>query len=213
MLNSRAGINVSNNQSSGSEAQITLGLLKAVNGDDRLTQRSAALDLGIALGLVNTYLKRCAKKGLIKIKQVPSNRYGYYLTPKGFAEKSRLTAEFLSQSLNLFRQARTEYAEIFDLCVERGWARLALCGISDLTEIAVIYSHDRPLEIVSIMGIEESSLSFMGIPIVKTLDETIDAYVITDLQGAQAAYDTLSATVPTEKILTPKLLELRKAVS
>ncbi len=202
-----------NNQSSGSEAQITLGLLKAVNGDDRLTQRSAALDLGIALGLVNTYLKRCAKKGLIKIKQVPSNRYGYYLTPKGFAEKSRLTAEFLSQSLNLFRQARTEYAEIFDLCVERGWTRLALCGISDLTEIAVIYSHGRPLEIISIVGSEESPPSFMDIPIVRGLDETIDAYVITDLQGAQAAYNTLSATIPAEKILAPKLLELRKAVS
>ena len=202
-----------NNQSSGSEAQITLGLLKAVNGDDRLTQRAAALDLGIALGLVNTYLKRCAKKGLIKIKQVPSNRYGYFLTPKGFAEKSRLTAEFLSQSLNLFRQARAEYAEIFDLCAERGWTRLALFGISDLTEIAVIYSHDRPLEIISIVGSDESIPSFMDIPIVKTLDETIDAYVITDLQGAQAAYNTLSATVPTEKILAPKLLELRRAAS
>ena len=202
-----------NNQSSGSEAQITLGLLKAVNGDDRLTQRAAALDLGIALGLVNTYLKRCAKKGLIKIKQVPSNRYGYFLTPKGFAEKSRLTAEFLSQSLNLFRQARAEYAEIFDLCAERGWTRLALFGISDLTEIAVIYSHDRPLEIISIVGSDESIPSFMDIPIVKTLDETIDAYVITDLQGAQAAYDTLSATIPAEKILAPKLLELRRAAS
>ncbi len=202
-----------NNQSSGSEAQITLGLLKAVDCDDRLTQRSAALDLGIALGLVNTYLKRCAKKGLIKIKQVPSNRYGYYLTPKGFAEKSRLTAEFLSQSLNLFRQARTEYAEIFDLCIERGWTRLALCGISDLTEIAVIYSHDRQFKIVCIVGIEESANSFMDIPIVKTLDETIDAYVITDLQSAQAAYNTLSATIPAEKILVPKLLELRKAAS
>jgi len=212
-MNNRAGINVLNHQSSGSEAQITLGLLKAVDGDDRLTQRAAALDLGIALGLVNTYLKRCAKKGLIKIKQVPSNRYGYFLTPKGFAEKSRLTAEFLSQSLNLFRQARTEYAEIFDLCVERGWTRLALFGISDLTEIAVIYSHDRPLKIISIVGSEGSPPSFMDIPIVTTLDETIDAYVITDLQGAQAAYNTLSATVPTEKILVPKLLELRRAAS
>jgi len=28
----------------------------------------------------------------MKIKQAPANRYVYYLTPKGFAEKSRLTA-------------------------------------------------------------------------------------------------------------------------
>ncbi len=31
-------------------------------------------ELGIALGLANTYLKRCARKGLIKIQQVHINR-------------------------------------------------------------------------------------------------------------------------------------------
>ena len=65
-----------------SESEITLGLLEAVQADGALTQRSAASQLGIALGLTNAYLKRCVKKGLIKVKQVPPNRYSYYLTPK-----------------------------------------------------------------------------------------------------------------------------------
>ena len=98
------------------ESRITLGLLNMVDGNSSASQRSMAGDLGIALGLTNAYLKRCVKKGLIKVSQAPANRYAYYLTPKGFAEKSRLTTEFLSQSLNLFRHARAECTELFCLC-------------------------------------------------------------------------------------------------
>ena len=57
-----------------------------------MTRRSLARELGIALGLANAYLKRCAKKGLIKIAQAPANRYAYYLTPQGFARKPAASA-------------------------------------------------------------------------------------------------------------------------
>ena len=87
------------------EERITLNLLDVVEGNSAITQRSLAAELGVALGLTNTYLKRCAKKGLIKVKQIPSNRYSYYLTPSGLTEKSRLMAEFLKQSFNFFRLA------------------------------------------------------------------------------------------------------------
>ena len=44
--------------------------------------------MGVALGLANSYLKRCIRKGFIKITEAPANRYLYYLTPQGFAEKA-----------------------------------------------------------------------------------------------------------------------------
>src|SRR4051794_31761602 len=77
-----------------SENDIVLGVLDAIERDPTVTQRSVALELGIALGLANGYLKRCVRKGLIKVRQAPARRYAYYLTPKGFAEKSRLTASY-----------------------------------------------------------------------------------------------------------------------
>jgi hypothetical protein len=73
-----------------------LGLLESVERDGAQSQRKLASDLGIALGLVNAYLKRCVKKGLLKIGQAPARRYAYYLTPHGFAEKSRLYASYLT---------------------------------------------------------------------------------------------------------------------
>ena len=43
---------------------ITLGVLTAIEEDDRATQRAISEDLGIALGLTNAYLRRCVKKAL-----------------------------------------------------------------------------------------------------------------------------------------------------
>ena len=57
---------------------MTLNVLSAVDADSKVTQRSLSAELGIALGLTNSYLRKCIDKGLIKIKQVPANRYSYY---------------------------------------------------------------------------------------------------------------------------------------
>src|SRR5262252_9985769 len=83
--------------------RIVLGLLNSVEADGARSQRRIAAELGIALGLVNAYLKRCVKKGLVKVHDAPARRYAYYLTPQGFAEKSRLTVQYLSDSFSFFR--------------------------------------------------------------------------------------------------------------
>jgi len=90
------------------ELGIVLGMLNAVERDSHVTQRHLARELGIALGLANAYLKHPAKKGFIKIHEAPLNRYAYYLTPYGFAEKSWLTTKYLSFSFDFFRQARQD---------------------------------------------------------------------------------------------------------
>src|SRR5262245_61676822 len=78
--------------------EILLGVLTAVEHDGNVSQRHISTELGVALGLANAYLRRCVRKGLIKIQQVPRRRYVYYLTPHGFAEKARLTGQYLSAS-------------------------------------------------------------------------------------------------------------------
>ena len=117
-------------------SRIMLGLLDAVEQDRAQSQRLLASELGIALGLVNAYLKRCVKKGLVKVREAPARRYAYYLTPQGFTEKSRLTVEYLSVSFSFFRRAKAECGAVFRVAAERGFHRVALAGISDLAEIA-----------------------------------------------------------------------------
>src|SRR5512139_364797 len=118
--------------------RIVLGLLESVDRNGEQSQRKLAAELGIALGLVNVYLKRCMKKGLLKMRAVPTRRYAYYLTPKGFAEKSRLTVDYLGSSFSFFRQARADCSATIKIATGRGCRAVALLGISDLAEIAII---------------------------------------------------------------------------
>src|ERR1700727_1765027 len=96
-----------------SNDRIVLGLLTSVDSNGARSQRHIAAELDIALGLVNAYLKRSIKKGLVKVSQAPARRYAYYLTPQGFSEKSRLTIEYLSSSFSFFRQAKADCARVF----------------------------------------------------------------------------------------------------
>src|SRR5580765_6671163 len=113
------------------EGRIVLNLLNSVD-DGARSQRRIAEELGIALGLVNAYLKRCVKKGYVKVSEAPARRYAYYLTPYGFAEKSRLTVEYLSRSFSFFREAKADCIEIFAIAKAQNFHDLVLSGKSDL---------------------------------------------------------------------------------
>ena len=193
-------------------AAITLGLLSAVEDNSRLTQRAAADDLGIALGLVNAYLKRCIRKGYVKVTQAPANRYAYYLTPTGFAEKSRLTAEYLTTSFNFFRGARQQCSDVFGECARQGWRRILLAGSGDLTEIAMLCVDRTAIDLVGILGTASQGRTFAELPVTSDLDQApaFDAIVITDFESAQELFDGLVAEVPSERVLAPRLLNISR---
>lgn len=195
----------------GLETEILLGVLTAVEENSQVTQRSVASDLGIALGLANSYLKRCAKKGLIKIFQAPANRYVYYLTPKGFTEKSRLTAEYLSTSFNFFREARKQCQEVLDDAESRGWQTIAFCGASELVEIATLCSGSTEIKIAGIIDAKLNLQTFAGLEVfhdLATLQKycPVDALVLTDIEAPQATFDEVSQLIPVERILSPRFL-------
>jgi predicted transcriptional regulator len=118
--------------------RIVLDLSTSLEYDGERSQRHVAAELGIALGLVNAYLKRCVKKGLVKVHDAPARRYAYYLTPHGFAEKSRLTVQYRLNSFSFFRLVKADCARVLDAAKANGFGRLVLAGKSDLAEIAIL---------------------------------------------------------------------------
>ncbi len=200
------------NSSTDSETEITLGILNAVHENSGATQRSMAKDLGVALGLANAYLKRCVKKGLVKVSQAPANRYAYYLTPKGFAEKSELTARYLTMSFNFFRHARTQCEDVFDVCAAREWGRVALVGMGDLAEIAILCAREYPVEFAGFFEQDSDVEAFSELPVFTRLEDLgkIDAFVIVDLTASQEKFDRLKTMVPQERILAPRLLNISR---
>ena len=196
--------------SASSETEITLGVLSAIQDSSEVTQRSVARELGIALGLANAYLKRCVKKGLIKVAQVPSNRYAYYLTPRGFSEKSKLTAEYLSQSFLFFRLARGQCEVLFADCAERGWRRVVLAGASDLGEIATLCAREHNVEVIGFFEAGSNRSNCAGLPVFPDAAglHDADAVIVTDLADPQGTFEALRARLPAGRVLHPKLLRI-----
>ncbi len=128
-----------------------LEILTAIEEGLPLTQRALAERLGVALGLCNLYLKRLARKGCIKIVEFPKKpaarkRLRYLLTPRGMAEKTRLTYEHMAYSLSLYRRARQTLRESLGKLAAGGAKRVALYGTGEAAEVAYLTLKELGLE-------------------------------------------------------------------
>jgi len=193
-------------------SRIMLGLLDAVERERAQSQRLLASELGIALGLVNAYLKRCIKKGLVKVRSAPARRYAYYLTPQGFAEKSRLTVDYLSYSFSFFRQAKNDCLELFKSASARGVKTVVLAGQTDLAEIAALCAMEHGIKIVGVIQKGSAKREFIGLPVFEDFDavsDFFDAVLITDLLKPQETCEAAVARVGMERVLVPDMLRIR----
>ena len=188
---------------------ILLAVLDAIDNHHAPSQRSIANDVGIALGMANAYVKRCVKKGYVKLSQAPANRYLYYLTPTGLAEKARLASEYLQQSLNLFREARGQYAALVEICASNDWTRVALAGGGDMAEIALLCTVSQPsIRVVGILGTTVAAPTLAHLPHLAEaeLPARVDAVLVTSITGSAEMAARLALLIPQERILVPKLL-------
>lgn len=199
------------NRGSERENALTLEILDVIDRNKEVSQRHLARHLGVALGLANSYLKRCIRMGLIKVSQAPANRYLYYLTPQGFAEKSRLTAQYLNHSLSFYRKSGESCRKVFRVCEQSGWRRLLLSGVSDLAEIATVRVNEHvTLDIIGFCDDRGDRRHFLGLPVWRNPAEADahDACVLTDLQDPRHNYTRLLRRMDRERILVPDILGL-----
>ncbi|MEJ2491635.1 MAG: winged helix-turn-helix transcriptional regulator [Desulfuromonadales bacterium] len=125
----------------------TFQLMNEIENGDAISQRELANRLGIAVGLVNSYLKNLAAKGWIRIKNYPRNRYAYLLTPKGLAEKSRMAYQHLSYFNSLYTVVRQDYLVLFQELKQQGVEKVVFCGVDEVTEIAYLSLREAELEL------------------------------------------------------------------
>ena len=183
------------------EAHRDLRLLEAVHEDSRVTQRGLASKLGIALGLANIYLKRMIHKGYIKVVNVQPNRISYLITPRGIAEKARLTYEFMDYSLHLYGEVRQHLREAMQDCAAAG-KRVAIYGSGEAAELAYLSLKETGMEPVAIFD-QDGGRVFLGMPVQPIADHTAVEYdlmiVATLDRSGQSAADLLRVGVPREK--------------
>lgn len=187
-------------------SRVMLDLLESVDRDSGQSQRSMASQFGVALGLVNAYLKICIKKGYVKVRRMPAQRYAYLLTPKGISEKSRLTLVMLSNQLELFRRARADYSEVFANAKALGWTRIVLVGATELAEISAICALEAEIEIAAILDPALTAQRFIGLQVVSRLEDVpgaFDGVLITDVLAAHLKYAAAVAQLGKDRVLGP----------
>ncbi len=195
---------------SSENSEIVLGLLEAIDTNADVSQRVLANELGVALGLVNSYLKRSIHKGWIKVTQAPANRYVYYLTPKGFSEKSRLATEYFTQSFRYFREARDDSHQLLEHCEAKNWTRIALCGATDLAEIFSLCANPTPVNVIGVYDPDVPVKMINDIPVSPNFS-TIDkphAAIVSDLYDPKKYIETLKESLNPERILVMPVLGL-----
>jgi len=172
----------------------SLLLLDEISRDERLTQRELSKKLGLALGLVNSYLKNLVSRGYITVSTIPRKRYSYYLTPRGLAEKTRLTYRHLHNFTNLYRVARKDFQGLFEALEAAGRKRVVFCGVDETAEIAYLSLMERGLTLAGVID-ENNKGSFLSFPVL-SIEEIerleYDVVVITSFRGGASMKKRLS---------------------
>jgi DNA-binding MarR family transcriptional regulator len=134
-----------------SESMRDLQFLEELEKTPNLSQRELSNKFGIALGVTNACLKRMARRGWIRLKKVPPRRIGYYLTPRGFAEKAKLTMAFLSYNIHHYSRLKAIIGERFLEMASQGVKRVIFYGVSDEMEVAYVTLQGTDMELVAVV--------------------------------------------------------------
>lgn len=190
------------------EGAATLEILTTISAQHDITQRHLADRLGVALGLANSYLKRCVRKGYVKIQQAPANRYLYYVTPQGFAEKSRLTAQYLSLSFGFYRRASADMLQALEMCKADGAKSVMFAGVSELAEIGSIRAQELGLELVGTYDGLTRLDEFVGKQVWRELHKSTDsdACVLTSLAPSERLYPALTTHFGLTRVYVPEIV-------
>jgi len=140
----------------------TFQILDALSRDSSLTQRDLSKRVGVAVGLVNRYVKRLATKGYIEVTHVEKNRLRYLLTPKGIKQKSVLTCNYLQRSYRLFVDLRERTTRCFKQLAQDGAKRVIFYGTSEVAELAFLSLPPAGLELAGVVDKEQSTDKFCG---------------------------------------------------
>jgi DNA-binding MarR family transcriptional regulator len=182
-----------------------LQILEEIETGYSPSQRDLARKLNVSLGLVNSFMKRLAKKGYVKITTIPKKRVKYILTPQGFAEKSRLTYEFIQYSFRFYKKAMRSLVTLLEDLDKNGTTKIAFYGATDLAEIAFISLRATDMELVCVVDEEKKGDKLFGLT-VKSLDEVrgpdFEKIIITTFDSKNEISHILQGNnIPREKII------------
>jgi len=177
-----------------------LSLLQELEKNPVISQRELSEKFGIALGVTNACLKRMTLNGWIRMAGSDGRRIGYHLTPRGLAEKSKLSLHIAFWRVQHYSTLKEMIGKIF-LQMERDRIeRIVFYGVSAEMEVAYIALQERNLKLVGIVEDDDhwKSRIILGYelePVSRVKDLQPECIFITSLQESQQKREILRTLV------------------
>jgi len=96
--------------------EIRYHILRELERDPQLSQRALANTLGVSVGKTNFCVRALVDKGLVKVQNFRRSgnklAYAYQLTPRGIADKAKMTKRFLQIKLKEYESLQSEIEEL-----------------------------------------------------------------------------------------------------
>jgi DNA-binding Lrp family transcriptional regulator len=182
-----------------------LELLQELEKNPVVSQRELSHKFGIALGVTNACLKRMARRGWIRITGFNHHKIGYYLTPKGFAEKAKLTVHLISWTLQHYSALKDLIGSRFLEMQNMGVERIVFYGVSEEMEVAYVTLQGVNLRLVGILEDEDKmgqkevfGFEVKQIEQIETLKP--DAVLITSLARLDERLESVKRFVNVERV-------------
>jgi len=182
-----------------------LELLQELEKTPVISQRELSHKFGIALGVTNACMKRMVRRGWIRVTGFNHHKIGYYLTPRGFAEKAKLTVHLISWTVQ-------HYSALKDLIGSRllemqsmGIKRVVFYGVSEEMEVAYVTLQGANLQLVGIIedGDRMSQKAVFGFEVKEIRQiETLkpDAVLITSLANLNERLESVKRFVDVRRV-------------
>ena len=146
-------------------------ILDRLDAGRPVSQRSLSGDLGIALGLTNLLVRRMMRQGWVRLVRVPPNRYRYFLTPAGLAQKARMSRAYLAHSVQFYTETRNRIRQTFD-AVSATWEtvvgpnpkHVVFFSGGEIAEIGYVCLHDTDLKLRGVID-DERRRPFFDVPV------------------------------------------------
>ena len=141
----------------------------------------------------------------MKITAIPRNRVKYMLTPQGFAEKSRLTYEFIQHSFSLYKEALKKCEGLFNELEKRNVRKVVFYGVSDLTEITFVSLKATNIKLVGVVDDLKAGTQYLDFTVRSTSELKnleFDSIILTALETKEHMVKKLvEKNIPQEKII------------
>ena len=182
-----------------------LNLLQELEKNPIISQRELSNKFGIALGVTNACLRRMVRRGWIRITGFNHHKIGYYLTPKGLAEKTKLTFHLISWTVQHYSALKEIIGKKFLEMQNSGIERIVFYGVSDEMEVAYVTLQGVNLKLVGIVEDEDKivpkeafGFELKDVSQIETMNP--DAVLITSLVGQEERAERLKKFIDIRRV-------------